>query len=40
VLSIYQPVNCQGQGVSSGFTGFYTCFLEIDSEGVARWRYM
>jgi hypothetical protein len=35
VLSIYQPVNCQGQGVSSGFTGFCTCFLESGSEGVA-----
>jgi hypothetical protein len=35
VLSIYQPRKCQGQGVSSGFTGFYTCFLESDSAGVA-----
>src|SRR5437879_11230373 len=39
VLSIYQPGNCQGQGVSSGFTGFYTCFLENALEGVALLRY-
>jgi hypothetical protein len=37
VLSIYQPRKCQGQGVSSGFTGFYTCFLENGLEGVADW---
>src|SRR6202162_1797326 len=35
VLSIYQPLNCQGQGVSSAFTGFYTCFLENVEVGLA-----
>jgi len=40
VLSIYQPWKCQGQGVSSGFAGFYTCFLESALAGVTQWRYM
>jgi hypothetical protein len=35
VLSIYQPRKCQGQGVSSGFTGFCTCFLESAEAGLA-----
>jgi hypothetical protein len=40
VLSIYQPRKCQGQGVSSGFTGFYTCFLEIGLRTVAGQHYI
>jgi hypothetical protein len=35
VLSIYQPGNSQGQGISSGFTGFYAGFLESTTEQVA-----
>jgi hypothetical protein len=35
VLSIYQPGNSQGQGISSGFTGFYAGFLEMEKKLVA-----
>src|SRR5205814_4522021 len=40
VLSIYQPRNCQGQAVSSGFVGFYTRFLEKDSTADASESYI
>jgi len=40
VLSIYQPRNCQGQAVPSGFTVFYTCFLENDSAADASESYI